>query len=173
MIHYPLMNSRVPSNVAFFFSHLFSIANFDIFQSDYLLQYLFYSDDDHEYNDHFDFLGYSSSLYAINLGSEFIFIHIYLVLLLTCVLLHLLQKFKNPNLVYQKLRTSLMWNGTLRFALESYLMICISTMVSLKQIVWTEGNFTFNYNFIVSCVSLVFLVGFPIWMGIFYWRKRD
>jgi|LauGreDrversion4_2_1035121.scaffolds.fasta_scaffold248766_2 hypothetical protein len=89
-----------------------------------------FDEDDEALNPYFDNLGMSSKYSIRNMGSTFIFFIGYLFLYLLLLISYCL----NMKKVYGYLKSILIWNGGLRFLIQQYLSIFLSSCINLSTI---------------------------------------
>lgn len=88
-------------------------------------------EDDSGYADNFEELGYQSEYSIILLGNLYIAL---LMIILGLILLPLTKSLSNKewiNKQRQKVKDALIWNGTIGFFNESYIVICLSCFVNI------------------------------------------
>ena len=114
--------------------------------------------------------GYDSSLLLTNLGSMFFIMIAYvgLYVIFLFVVWPLTKLCPKIQKVTNKLRDFLFWGGTMRFFIESYMQICICTMLNLKEYEW-EGSITLiALSDVLAIIAFVVVTVLPIALLIFF-----
>ena len=125
-----LIDVVLPAQTMIFYSHIFEIAKFDIFENlfkcDVLLNMIF-NLDDKAVSPRIADLGYESHFIITNLGSVFIGI---IVAFLIQLIIYLIVKCECLNARYQSLAKRLhekfWWNGAIEFYDNVHLIMCFS-----------------------------------------------
>ena len=130
----PLFNSRMPPNVGMFFKKLMQIAAFDVIETDELINDILRLPPTDPVNEQFMALGFESVYFINNLGSLFIvFISLVVLMLIYVSIDSLTEKSYWVEQSLQKLKKYLFWDSLIHFMLESYMIISVCCMISLKH----------------------------------------
>lgn len=172
MVHLLLIDVKIPANAQVFFAGLMNFVTFDILEfltptiQDALNLY-----DTVEVDDNFANLGYGSNYFILNMGTLFL-VMVYFVLLL--IFYAATVNVTNPRFVKirAKLTTGLIWNNVICFLTESFMVLALCTTMNLAN--------SFHFKSVGTVISsnltmLGFLlcVGFPVFAAVFLWKKRD
>ena len=132
------------------------------------------------YSVNFQNAGYDDYLVIHNMKSKFYVFVLHLLAYPFIILLYLAaRKSTKLNKVKDKASSYFFWNGSFRFLMETYLDICLFSLLNLRFLDWS-GDFLLiticNYSayFLVGVVTI-----FPIFVLIFYscklarWKNAD
>lgn len=91
IVHLNLMNIKVPPNVQIFNKHLLNIVAFDVLDTQDVLMRLLDLQPSDAYTDGFETLGYETAYFTINMGSIFVYMILFPVLLIFLLILKQLE----------------------------------------------------------------------------------
>ena len=130
----PLFNSRMPANVGMYFQKLMQIAAFDVIETDSFFNMLLRLPPTNPVNEQFQALGFESVYFINNMGSIFL---VFLSLLILMIVYAILSRYDDRSSrlekTLRKLESYLFWDSQLQFLLESYMIITVCCMISLKH----------------------------------------
>lgn len=98
-------------------------------------------------NDYFDLVGYQSSNAIKNLGSTFVFLILNVFLLLIIGMFKLLKCTK----AYNYLASKVLWNYIIRFMIQQYVTLCLSSLINLYRIDLSQSGD-------ITSIALVFIL---------------
>ena len=130
----PLLNASMPANAAGFFNEIANVAAFDIFEiGEYVDKYL-QLEGKESVNEKFESIGFETVYFINNMGT---FIFWLLAYYLSCVLWSLAQitsKFSEISYRFSRyLGAKLFWNSAISTVLESFLIVALASMISLRH----------------------------------------
>lgn len=70
--------------------------------------------------------------------------------------------------IYVRLSKFLFWGGILRFLMEIYLEVSVSTFINLSNVQFVDSNSSSIYCFVLCIIFLCFIVVFPLSIIIYY-----
>ena len=165
MVHLLIINVKIPANAQLFFAALLGFVSFDIIElGPYIRAGLKLPEETDLINENFGYLGYSSSYFVVNMGSLLIPMFYYITMLLfyagtMCV------KNEKFNRVRNWLTKDLLWNSILSFIIESYMIVCISSITNFKKFEFTSFGTVFSSN--LTMIFFMILIAYPLWSLIF------
>ena len=169
MTHMPLTAIKFPANAESFNGFMIQIAVFDIIPSEYILDKVVYFPQEDPFNLNFELLDFGT-IYAVpNLGTIFfIFLSFLLLVPFSCLMTCWAYRLRELRKYDKKLKEFLMWSGTVRFLLESYMELLLAT--SLNVIMWSNesGYVGVMFSNYYALFFFIVTVGFPIWIILFY-----
>ena len=135
--HLLLINVPLPATVTIYYSYIFELVRFDLFE-EYLgfeaaLEFVFGFEDE-PFNERTDELGYGSRFIISNLGSVFIFFVINVIINILYWLIIKSELFEKTNILFKfakKQFNSFIWNGLITFLNESYLLLCFCAAINI------------------------------------------
>ena len=139
--HLLLINIRIPGTVTIFYSVIFEIVQFDLFEDFlYFKEFLTLIFDlkDEAISERADELGYGSLFIVSNLGSVIIFFTINILVQLVLYLTVKLVLCNKDSWFSKKARYQLdvfKWNGLLEFFNESYLLLSFCVAINFKALI--------------------------------------
>jgi len=71
------------------------------------------------------------------------------------------------------MKRKLYWNALNTLAMEIYLEVGLSASLNLKTMRWLDNNPDLVFMNYFAFASLAFLVGYPIWLVVFYLRNQS
>lgn len=92
-VHLPLFNLNFPANANFFIEFVIQVATFDLIPPELVLSFFSFTETD-PYNSGFDSTGYSSMHPIENLGTCWVLVQIYLILVVVWLSLRLITRIK-------------------------------------------------------------------------------
>ncbi len=126
-----VISVNVPGMASQYNNMVLGFSQLDILPSDEIYNNVFsFDDNDEALNPYFDKLGYSSKYSVRNMGSTFIFFLGYLFLYIILIISYYL----NFKKVFNYLKEILVWNGGLRFCIQQYLQIFLSSCINLSSV---------------------------------------
>ena len=109
----------------------------------------------------FQMAGYDTSLYLVN-GAAFIALIVFhfCLIVLFGVLFTCANKCRCAQKLKASLRAYLLWNGLIRLLIETFLELCVLSLLNIDELQWYEGlNFVrfSNYTAIITIVVCVLM----------------
>ena len=80
---------------------------------------------------------------------------------------------------FVKLNRFLFWNGINTLAMEVYLDVGIAACVNVVTMRWPDNNPDLAFSNYFAIVCLIFIIGYPIWLILFFcfkepnWQEED
>ncbi|TNV86753.1 hypothetical protein FGO68_gene13700 [Halteria grandinella] len=116
-------------------------------------------DEDGAVNGYFEGSGFGSRYMQYNLGSTLIFMGIYAGLLVAIgVMQPFAKRYQRVQKVSDRLKERLMWSGTIRFIIQQYQPLLISSLLHLSSPTDHQNASTgvkFSYNLAISTIALL------------------
>ncbi|TNV86367.1 hypothetical protein FGO68_gene1952 [Halteria grandinella] len=132
-------------------------------------------DDDQPLNTFVDEQGFGSKLLIFNLGSAFVFLIMQVFLLIaTGVTSFLKTKWRIANTVHQYLRPKLLWGGTIKFIIQQFQPLFISSVINISahsNSYVGEGSYGYSMSYILS-VLIIGVLAFSIFCFNVILKKR-
>ena len=174
MTHMPLSNIKFPANAEGFNGFMMQIAVFDIIPADYILDKVVYFPQEDPFNLNFELLDFKS-IYAVpNLGTIFfMFLTFILLVPVSCLITCWAFKLRELRKYDKQLKEFLMWGGTVRFLMESYMELLLAACLNVLMFDNTSGYIGVAFSNYYALFFFVITVGFPIWIILFYLLKID
>ena len=168
----PLFKLEVPENAQNFFNYIFSVAAFDIIETDSFYNLLLGLDDDavpDALNDNFEAVGFETVWSIHGLGSLGFAVFSFPILAVFELFLRLFSKNKAAFKLQQKIAKSIYWNFPIRILIEAYTILIVCCLLNLLNLTWdSTGEIILSY-FSIFGASLCVL--FSIWTPIhLYWN---
>ena len=172
-----LVDVVLPAQTMIFYSHIFEIAKFDIFEHvfkcDVLLDKIF-NLDDVAVSQRIADLGYESHFIITNLGPVFIGI---VVILLLQLIIYITFKCEclqvNHNALAKRLHNKFWWNGAISFYDNVHLIMCFSVVFNLHSSDTDNwGSLSMKINTVTAIIAGISVVLVPLLLSIFlckYW----
>ena len=115
-VHLPLFNLNFPANANYFIEFVINVATFDLVPPELILM-IFKFPESEAYSSGFDTTGYSSTYPVENLGTCWMLVQIYVLLVLIWLVLNQLAKCCGGRVhpARNKLSKFLFWGSALRF----------------------------------------------------------
>ena len=112
---------------------IMGIANFEVLPTGDIFGSIFSFTDTEAYTSKFEQGGFETSNFVFNLGTLFIafIIFAFLVVLMSLIKVMSITRIKCFDTIYDKMKMTIFWNGVIRFTLEGYLELVISSYVNL------------------------------------------
>jgi len=140
-VHMPLFHLSFPANTNFFISFILTVANFEIIPSDVVMMAFDFPDAE-PFNEGFDSIGYGSMYPVENLGTSWLLMQIYLVLLVLWFTLRWISTNRpgcpRVALFRDKLGGFIFWGAALRFLFQSYLELCLAVFIGWYRMEWGD-----------------------------------
>lgn len=177
-VHLPLFNLLFPANASLFIEFVISMATFDLLPPEVTLSLFDFPESQEPYSEGFDLAGYSSMYPVENLGTCWLLVQLYCLL----VVLWLLLKCINHNCSWQSLRLRRVqekigqfafWGAALRFLFQGYLELCLSVFIGWYEFHWSGRNMSVQYSNIFMIAFTAILLAFPIWIPVFFYLRRS
>mmetsp|Transcript_23308 Transcript_23308/g.22916 ORF Transcript_23308/g.22916 Transcript_23308/m.22916 type:complete len:400 (+) Transcript_23308:2791-3990(+) len=166
IVNIPLFSIQIPGNAVLMYSILINFVQLDIIPTEGLYGSVFAFDDSEPLNSNFYDMGYESLNIITNLGSNFLFLAIILVLYLVHCLLKACRNLSKGNkLVYEFSSKHLFYSLILRFLLENYLTYSICALLHIKMLMFDNSSNTFAS--VMALISSGFLLLFPVFVTLF------
>ena len=128
------------------------------------------------YNPNFGDSGYDYIFLIENMGTCFFLVQVYLFCSLMTVLLGVLIRTCSINKAkptHKKWKDKLFWGTAIRFIFESYLELVIAVTIGLKNISWSNENFSIAYCTVFTVILSAIVLILPLFTSIFYYWKID
>lgn len=155
----PLLQVMMPANAKSFYTFIINIANFKIIDTDMITGYFVTKTDSSNNTDssisnsNFESQGINSANIVENLGPIFLVMLVGVLLAVVLVLLYVFRKSKFVQLIYDEIYHMLFWNSSLRFVLEGYLNLMMSSLIQIQA-----GLSWDNFGNIVTSAYTIFIV---------------
>ena len=173
--HLKLFDLKFPANAGFLQNFLVNVATFDILPIE-AIWWLFDFPELGAYNPSFGDSGYEYIFLIENMGTCFFMVQLYLSGCLITLLLGILIKVCSINkakTTQKKMKDRLFWGTAIRFIFESYLELVICVTIGLKNIAWSQENFSISYCTVFTVVFAAIVLIMPLFTSIFYYCKID
>lgn len=166
-----LISITIPGFAQYINKVIFTVIQLDIIPADMIYDYIFTFEE--ENNDpltpFFDQLGYSNINSIQNMGSAFLFLLFELALLFFVLPITMILRI---NKLYEWLKRQIIWNSMLRFLIQEYMTLLISSYVNIVKF---KLDFKFNGTSasILTCfllLAICFLL--PFVNTSILWRHR-
>ena len=150
------------------------IACFDLVPVDLIYPHIFDFQDSDAFNFEFETAGYESGYLPENMGTVFVFTHIFaLGLLMTFIFYFFRNKGRYGAKGYKNLRKRFLWNAIIIFLMEAYIEMGLCSFAVMKRFYWDpQGDFNNNMNMIYGMFYATIVVLFPIVMLFIYCRNK-
>ncbi len=161
MIHLLLIEVEIPATCQIFFGSLLKLVTYELIDISQYIKNGLKLYDDVGFSENFEQLGYQSSYSIILLGNLYIAL---IVLIFGLILFFSTRKCKSSerfNKLRKKLKSTLIWHGTLGLFNESYIVICVGCFVNITM---TKSGLTFGETFslVNACLFFILVLGYPI-----------
>jgi len=113
-------------------------------------------------------MGYDSSKAMPSLNSMLLQVIAFLVLL---GLMFLTNLFKRNNIIYRFLKRTLIYSMLIRMILESYLKMCICSLISMQSLDWNKP-IEFANSIITLLLLLLYIMPVALFLFLFKNRRR-
>ena len=173
--HLSLFDLKFPANASFLQGFLVNVATFDILPIE-AIWWLFDFPELGAYNPNFADSGYEYTFLIENMGTCFFLVQIYLLGCLITLFLGILIKvclINKAKTTQKKLKDRLFWGTAIRFIFESYLELVICVTIGIKNIAWSQENFSISYCTVFTCVFAAIVLIMPLFTSVFYYCKID
>lgn len=169
MVHLLIINVKIPANAQLFFAALLGFVSFDVIElGPYIKAGLKLPEETDLINDNFGYLGYSSSYFVINLGTLLIPM-VYFITMLFFYAGTVCVKNEKFNRVRNWLTKDLLWNSIISFIIESYMIVCISSITNFKKFEFNSLGTVVSSN--LAMIGLIILIIYPLWSLVFMRKK--
>ena len=119
-------------------------------------------------------MGYDTIFLVPNLGSLFYVLIIYLAVIILSVLLaipfHFCQVLRK---MIHKVHEKLFWSGILRFGMEIFMELSLSTILHLYTSPDPEGFPSIQFSNILAHIFGALIIALPLWTILFYLRNKS
>ena len=165
----PLIDTKIPANAHMFFSRLTETAAFDFIEIGDFVQDFLELPLSNPVNERFEASGMESTYYINNLGTFYLIIWLYFLLVIFWLIFLILWMCTDKKCFkkwHYNLQTKLFWNGLIVTVTESFVVVALCTFLSFHE------SFSFksygmkvqNYSLIVIflaylIIPLVVLIG--------------
>lgn len=174
MVHLTLNDIEIPGNVAYFYGYLMQVASFNVFPTDELFDWLFNFKPSEPVTARFEALGYETKYFVKNMGVVFLVgvIFVILLALIPCLkAMNLIHKFSATDKVESWLYKTLCWNLILRFLIESYILIAISSFINVTEM--SFGDIGGRVSSISTIFGMIITFLLPIFVFYYTYFKFD
>ena len=176
--YFPLINLAMPANAHLFFQIIVHIANFEIVDQIDDVVDIFEDEtgliEDKEFilSDSFEDFGYTTTDIIENLSVIFLVFLLLLAAPLCFLILYgLLGWCRGCKKCLAATAGAIFMNSYIRFLLESYLELCLSSMLRFKMLVF--GAASPSTHSVLSIVFLALLVIFPAFTGTYMMCRKE
>lgn len=174
MVHLALNDIAFPGNAAHFYRNLLNVASFDVFPTDDFFDWIFNFKASEPVTARFGALGYETKFFVKNMGTLFIVGVIFVLLLITIPCLKGMNAIvycSSNERVTDWLQSQLCWNTILRFLIESYILIAISSFINLTELTFSDSGS--RASTIGAIVGMVVILLLPFFILYYMFRKFD
>ena len=176
--YFPLVNVAMPANMHHVFTILVKMANFDVIEKinevvDHIEDETELKDD-REYilSDSFEDFGFSSTDMIQNLQTIFLVLSLLFLAPFCLLILYLLCGWcRECKRCLSAIAGAIFMNFYIRFILESYLELCLSSMLRLQMLEF--GIMSSNFHSSLSIGLLALVVVFPIVTGAYLMCRKN
>lgn len=128
-------------------------------------------EEDQALNQYFDENGYSTKVLIKNLGSTFVYMVIYCLLLLMIPILKFMSNiFPKLSKAHMWLKQKMLWNATISFILQQYPALILSSGINLYGLSFKNRD---SGKIASSVISLILMIGCIIVIPIFFFIIRN
>ena len=139
------------------------IACFDLVPVDLIYPHIFDFQDSDAFNFEFETAGYESGYLPENMGTVFVFTHIFAFgLLLTFIFYFFRNKGRRGAKIYKKLSKRFLWNAIIIFLMEAFIEMGLCSFAVIKRFYWDpQGDFNNNMNMIYGIFYATIVIVYP------------
>ena len=168
--HLHLFDVKTPGNVQSFMVFFNEITDFEVLPAEEWTDSMLYAPESVPPSLNFQQAGHDSSLFLPNLGSMFYIMLAYVGLYVFYFLVVWPLAKCSPKIerFSAKLKDFLLWNGTMRFFIESYMNITLFTLLNIKEYTWNDAFSLITISDVLAIVSLVITILLPAALLVFF-----
>ena len=100
----------------------------------------------------------------------YILVAYFVVIILERLWSRLVLKCPRSAPYHRKLHGFLYWNAINTLAMEIYLDVGISSTLNVHTMKWLDNNPDLAITNVFAIICLIFIIGYPIWLMVFYWK---
>ena len=165
-----LFAAKIPGNVQTFLSFFMEITEFEVLPAEKWTEQMMYDPESVAPSINFQQAGHDSALLVPNLGSLFYIMlgYVGLYVFYFFVVWPLTKLCPKVKKVTDKLKNFLLWNGSIRFFIESYIQITLFTVLNLKAFEWDADWTLISLSHVLAIVSMAVVTLLPIALIIYY-----
>ena len=157
----PLIDTFIPANAHMFFSRLTEIAAFDFIEIGEYVQDILELPFTDPVNERFEASGMESTYFINNLGTFYLIILIYCLVIIFWLISHLIWKctnLKEFKKIDRKLKAKLFWNGLIVTVIESFIIVALCAFISFYKSFSFQSYGLKVQNYSVIVIFLAYLI---------------